>query len=297
MSEREERDTADDRLVIQRYVQEIQEYPLLSAEQERTLAYRIQAGDEAARERFILCNLRLVVKVAKRYTGQGLPLLDLLQEGVIGLKRAVDKFDPAKINPETGQPYRFSTYAHWWIRQAMSRALADQSRTIRLPVHIIGEIHEMRRMRGTLVSTLQREPITAEMAAVMSTSPSHVRELRRWETPPRSLEESVEGSDDGETHQLKDTIRDPYDIEEFYSSYGQQAEIDAVLRSVLTRREYLVICARFGLGKQDAYPWTLEELRITYLQATGETLSRERFRQIEERALEKLRRHRHLLVR
>ncbi|MCL4459622.1 MAG: sigma-70 family RNA polymerase sigma factor [Chloroflexi bacterium] len=257
---------------IRMYLREIGRIPLLSPEEEITLAQRIEKGDISACERLVRTNLRLVVSIAKKYTGRGLGLSDLIQEGNIGLIRAAQKFNWRK-------GYKFSTYATWWIRQAITRAIADQARTIRLPVHIGETINRFIRTYRQLLQTLGRDPSLEEVAKAMDMDPARLREALAAAQKPISLETPV-GED--EESRLGDVLRDEVmsSPEELASQYLIRAEIDEVLED-LTPRERKVLRLRFGLddGKQR----TLEEIG----QAFG--LSRERVRQMEVEALRKIR--------
>ncbi len=257
---------------VKTYLKEIGRVPLLTAEEELDLARRAKAGDEAARRRLSEANLRLVVSVAKRYAGRGLPFLDLIQEGNLGLMKAAEKFEP-----ERG--FKFSTYATWWIRQSITRAIADQGRTIRIPVHLIESINRVRRMSGELLRKNGREPTAEEIAVRLDMEPDRVRELLRLSQDPISLETPVGEEEDAH---LEDFIQDeeagiPAD------EAGRQLlrkELKNVLKS-LTPREERVITLRFGL--EDGQARTLEELGKEF------NVTRERVRQIEAKALRKLR--------
>ena len=257
---------------VKTYLKEIGQVPLLTAEQETELARAAQAGDEDARRHLSEANLRLVVSVAKRYAGRGLPFLDLIQEGNLGLMKAAEKFEP-----ERG--FKFSTYATWWIRQSITRAIADQGRTIRIPVHLVESINRVKKMSGELLRKNGREP-TPEMIAVrLDMEPERVRELLLLAQEPVSLETPVGEEEDAH---LEDFIQDeeagvPVD------EAGRQMlrrELMNVLKS-LTPREERVIALRFGL--EDGRARTLEELGQEF------NITRERVRQIEAKALRKLR--------
>ena len=257
---------------VKTYLKEIGQVPLLTAEQETELARAAQAGDEDARRRLSEANLRLVVSVAKRYAGRGLPFLDLIQEGNLGLMKAAEKFEP-----ERG--FKFSTYATWWIRQSITRAIADQGRTIRIPVHLVESINRVKKTAGDLLRKNGREPTVEEIAVRLDMEPARVRELLQLAQDPISLETPVGEEEDAH---LEDFIQDeeagvPVD------EAGRQLlrrELFSVLKS-LTPREERVIALRFGL--EDGRARTLEELGKEF------NVTRERVRQIEAKALRKLR--------
>lgn len=257
---------------VKTYLKEIGRVPLLSAQEEMWLAAAAQAGDADARRRLSEANLRLVVSVAKRYAGRGLPFLDLIQEGNLGLMKATEKFDP-----ERG--FKFSTYATWWIRQSITRAIADQGRTIRIPVHLVESINRVKKTAGELLRSNGREPTAEEIAVRLEMEPDRVRELMQLAQDPISLETPVGEEEDAH---LEDFIQDeeagvPVD------EAGRQLlrrELLNVLKS-LTPREERVIALRFGL--EDGRSRTLEELGREF------NVTRERVRQIEAKALRKLR--------
>ena len=257
---------------VKTYLKEIGRVPLLTAEQEADLARAAQAGDEQARRALSEANLRLVVSVAKRYVGRGLPFLDLIQEGNLGLMKAAEKFEP-----ERG--FKFSTYATWWIRQAITRAIADQGRTIRIPVHLVESINRVEKAAGELLRKNGREPTAEEIAVQLEMEPDRIRELLQLAQDPISLETPVGEEEDAH---LEDFIQDeeagvPVD------EAGRQLlrrELLNVLKS-LTPREERVITLRFGL--EDGRARTLEELGKEF------NVTRERVRQIEAKALRKLR--------
>ena len=257
---------------VKAYLKEIGQVPLLSAEEEQTLARAARAGDADARRRLSEANLRLVVSVAKRYAGRGLPFLDLIQEGNLGLMKAAEKFEPDR-------GFKFSTYATWWIRQSITRAIADQGRTIRIPVHLVEHINRVRKTAGELLRKNGREPTAEEIAVRLEMEPDRVRELLQLAQEPVSLETPVGEEEDAH---LEDFIQDeeagiPVD------EAGRQLlrrELMSVLKS-LTPREERVITLRFGLD--DGWPRTLEELGKEF------NVTRERIRQIEAKALRKLR--------
>jgi RNA polymerase primary sigma factor len=271
IEEVEEEPGADDALAT--YLREIRPVPLLTAEQEIELAKRIEAGDEAAMQHFILANLRLVVNIAKKYQGRGFSLLDLIQEGNIGLMRAVQKFDWRR-------GFRFSTYATWWIRQAITRALAERSRTIRLPILMGQAITKVRDATERLTQKLGRDPTEEEVADELGVTVSELDEMLRSSAAPVSLETPV-GED--ETDVLGDLLPDENAIapEERAFERTLKEEANHALEETLSHRERLVLQLRFGLGDGQVYP----------LEKIGEQLglTRERVRQIENEALRKLR--------
>ena len=257
---------------VKTYLKEIGRVPLLTAQQEADLARAAQAGDEDARRRLSEANLRLVVSVAKRYAGRGLPFLDLIQEGNLGLMKAAEKFEPDR-------GFKFSTYATWWIRQSITRAIADQGRTIRIPVHLVESINRVKKTAGELLRKNGREPTAEELAVRLDMEPDRIRELLQLAQDPISLETPVGEEEDAH---LEDFIQDeeagiPAD------EAGRQLlrrELLGVLKS-LTPREERVITLRFGL--EDGRARTLEELGREF------NVTRERVRQIEAKALRKLR--------
>jgi RNA polymerase primary sigma factor len=265
----ETRDTSRANLAV--YLREIARIPLLTREQEGELARRIRAGEEAAKQRLIEANLRLVVQVARRYINRGLPLPDLIEEGNIGLLRAVEKFEP-----ERGT--RFATYATWWIRQAVSRALANQARTIRLPVHVEMLLGRYKRERTRLTQTLDRVPTAGELAKALGTSEEQVGELEELRLQPVSLDAPL-GAD---TRPVGDTIVDEAadPAATLTHLFHERADLVAVLDD-LAPNERVVLRRRFGLDGDE--PETLEAIgrRLDY--------SRERVRQIEAAGLRKLR--------
>jgi RNA polymerase primary sigma factor len=260
---------------VRLYLREIGQVPLLNTDQERELAYRIASGgDDAAiaRQQMAAANLRLVVSIAKRYRDRGLPLLDLIQEGSLGLLRAIEKFDVTK-------GYKFSTYATWWIKQALSRALADQSRLVRLPVHLGETLNRIQTARRLLTQELGRDPKDTEMAEALDMSVEKLRELRRTAQDPVSLATPV-GEEADST--LADFIPDPHalDADDAAVSGMLRGQI-AVALNQLTERERRVLELRYGLS--DGQPHTLEEVGRAF------GVTRERVRQIEVKALRKLR--------
>ena len=265
--------SADSVLAV--FLREVNRYPLLTAEEEIALGKALAQGGEAAaaaRERLTNCNLRLVVAVARRYLGRGLDLLDLVQEGSIGLQRAIEKWDYTK-------GFRFSTYAYWWIRQAITRAIADQARTIRLPVHVTEFVGEITRAQRALSVELDREPSDEEVAARLGVTTEKVTEALRALKRPISLETPV--GDEGEAT-VGDLVGDPSDSLEELAEQTNLADLIEDALSKLTPREAQVLRLRFGL--LDDQNRNLAEIG----QALG--VSRERVRQIEAEALAKLRR-------
>ena len=257
---------------VRMYLKEIGQIKLLTLAEESELADRITAGDESAKNVLAEANLRLVVSIAKRYVGRGMLFLDLIQEGNIGLMKAVDKFDVTK-------GYKFSTYATWWIRQAITRAIADQARTIRVPVHMVETINKLARVQRQLTLELNREPSEEELAKKMNTTVEKVREIYKISQDPVSLETPIGEEDDSH---LGDFIKDERNLspEEFATNEMLKDEISQVLET-LTEREEKVIRLRFGL--EDGKPRTLEEVGQMF------GVTRERIRQIEAKALRKLR--------
>jgi len=258
---------------VMTYLREIGRVPMITHEREVELAQRIESGDRDAMRQFILANLRLVVSIAKRYVGRGLTLLDLIQEGNIGLIRAVQRYDWRR-------GHRFSTHATWWIRQAISRAVADKGRTIRLPVYVNTALNRIRRERQRLLQELGREPTEVELAEATGLDPIRMVELQGAPGAPVSLELPV-GED--EEQELGDVLADTESAtpEELATTQTLKDEVQRVLESVLTPREQLVLQLRFGLGNGQAHP----------LEQVGRELgiTRERVRQIEAGALAKLR--------
>jgi RNA polymerase primary sigma factor len=260
---------------IQMYLREIGKIPLLSAEQEVSLAKRKERGEKEADQRLIEANLRLVVSIAKKFVGKSMSLLDLIQEGNVGLFRAVKKFDYTK-------GYKFSTYATWWIRQAITRALADQSRTIRIPVHMVETINKFKQIERRLIQDLGREPLAEEIAAEMGQPLNKVRHIRKISQETVSLETSV--GDDDEDSKLQDFIEDIKTISPDRSA-ARELLRDYVGESMrdLTPREQKILEMRFGLT--DGVSHTLEEVGQEF------DVTRERIRQIEAKALEKIQSH------
>lgn len=257
---------------VRMYLKEIGKIPLLTSEEEMEVAKRLAEGDESAHNTMVEANLRLVVSIAKRYVGRGLPFLDLIQEGNLGLIKAVGKFDYTK-------GYKFSTYATWWIRQAISRAIADHARTIRIPVHMVETINRVSRASHELVQDLGREPTSTEIAKRLNLSTEKVEEIMRVAQEPVSLETPVGEEDDSH---LGDFIQDedasePADA----ATYAMLREQLAGVLKTLTPREEKVLCLRYGLT--DGRMHTLEEVGDEF------EVTRERIRQIEAKALRKLR--------
>ncbi|MBE5955504.1 MAG: RNA polymerase sigma factor RpoD [Lachnospiraceae bacterium] len=257
---------------VRMYLKEIGKVPLLSAEEEIELAQRMEEGDEAAKKKLAEANLRLVVSIAKRYVGRGMLFLDLIQEGNLGLIKAVEKFDYHK-------GYKFSTYATWWIRQAITRAIADQARTIRIPVHMVETINKLIRVSRQLLQELGREPSPEEIAEEMNMPVDRVREILKISQEPVSLETPIGEEEDSH---LGDFIQDenvpvPAEAAAFTLLKEQLVEV----LGTLTEREQKVLCLRFGL--EDGKARTLEEVGKEF------NVTRERIRQIEAKALRKLR--------
>ena len=257
---------------VRMYLKEIGTVPLLTTEEELTLAKRKAEGDEYAKERLIEANLRLVVSIAKRYTGRGMSFLDLVQEGNVGLIKGVEKFDYTK-------GYKLSTYATWWIRQSVTRALADQARTIRVPVHMVETINKMSKMQRKLTLELGYEPSVAELADALEMSEDKVMEIMQIAREPASLETPIGEEDDSN---LGDFVADSNAVtpEGNVENVMLREHIDALLGD-LKDRERQVIVMRFGL--EDGHPRTLEEVGKSF------NVTRERIRQIEAKALRKLR--------
>ena len=257
---------------VRMYLKEIGTVPLLNAEEELRLAKRKADGDDDAKERLIEANLRLVVSIAKRYTGRGMSFLDLVQEGNLGLIKGVEKFDYTK-------GYKLSTYATWWIRQSVTRALADQARTIRVPVHMVETINKMSKMQRKLTLELGYEPSVAELAEALDMSEDKVMEIMQIAREPASLETPIGEEDDSN---LGDFVADNNVVtpEGNVESVMLREHIDALLGD-LKERERQVIVLRFGL--EDGHPRTLEEVGKEF------NVTRERIRQIEAKALRKLR--------
>ncbi|SEA52012.1 RNA polymerase, sigma 70 subunit, RpoD [Oribacterium sp. KHPX15] len=257
---------------VRMYLKEIGTVPLLTAEEEYSLATRKANGDEDAKQRLIEANLRLVVSIAKRYTGRGMSFLDLVQEGNLGLIKGVEKFDPEK-------GFKLSTYATWWIRQSVTRALADQARTIRVPVHMVETINKMSKMQRKLTLELGYEPSVKELAEHLDMTEEKVQEIMQIAREPASLETPIGEEDDSN---LGDFVADSNIVspEGNVESVMLREHIDSLLED-LKERERQVIVLRFGL--EDGHPRTLEEVGKEF------NVTRERIRQIEAKALRKLR--------
>jgi RNA polymerase primary sigma factor len=266
-------DIADDSVRL--YLREIGKIPLLTAEEELALAKRVVEGDKDAKDKMAEANMRLVVSIAKRYSGRGLDFLDLIQEGNTGLLRAVEKFDPEK-------GFKFSTYATWWIRQAITRAIADQARTIRIPVHMVETINKLLRTQRRLTQELNREPTNEEVAKEMDLPVDKIEYVMKIKQDITSLDASV-GNDD-EDSVLGDFIEDEEAASPVDSATSQllKEQVQDVL-GVLTDREQKILKMRFGLD--DGKSHTLEEVGQEF------AVTRERIRQIEAKALAKLRKH------
>lgn len=262
--------TVDD--PVRMYLKEIGKISLLTAEEEVEIAKRMEAGDESAKKELAEANLRLVVSIAKRYVGRGMSFLDLIQEGNLGLMKAVDKFDYTK-------GFKFSTYATWWIRQAITRAIADQARTIRIPVHMVETINKLVRVQRQLVQDLGRDPLPEEIAAEMNLDVERVREIQKIAQEPVSLETPIGEEEDSHLGDFipDDEILSPQDAATFTLLKEQ---LNSVLET-LTEREKKVLTLRFGLD--DGRARTLEEVGKEF------DVTRERIRQIEAKALRKLR--------
>ena len=264
----------EERDVTSQYLTDIGPRPLLSSEEEHRMAMQIKAGNEQARQQFVEANLKLVVCVAKRYQGRGLALEDLIQEGNLGLLRAVEKFDESR-------GYKFSTYAFWWIRQAITRAIADQGRTIRLPVHLGEKINRLKGISLRLQQELGREPSTKELADHMGIGAEKVYEILKASLEPVSLDLPL---NEGHDLDLGDVIEDrAAPVPPDFASHLALTELVDDLLECLTERERSVLSLRYGLA--DGRSWTLAEVGKAF------QVTRERIRQIEARALDKLRSH------
>ena len=257
---------------VRMYLKEIGKVPLLTAEKEMELAIRMSEGDEYAKQQLVEANLRLVVSIAKRSVGKGMSFLDLIQEGNLGLMKAVEKFDYRR-------GYKLSTYATWWIRQSIARAIADQARTIRIPVHMVETIHKVARVQRQLVQELGRDPTADEVAKQMKMSPEKVREIMKIALDPVSLETPIGEEEDSHLGDFIEDSDSPAPAEAVsYTLLREQ--LNEVLHT-LTPREEQVLKLRFGLD--DGRTRTLEEVGKVF------NITRERIRQIEAKALRKLR--------
>ena len=257
---------------VRMYLKEIGKIPLLTSDREAYLAERIAEGDKSAKDELIEANLRLVVSIAKRHVGKGMYFLDLIQEGNLGLIKAVEKFDYSK-------GFKFSTYATWWIRQAITRAIADQARTIRIPVHMVETIHKVSRTMRQLLQDLGREPTTDEIAEKLGITADKVREIMKIAQDPVSLETPIGEEEDSHLGDFVEDNETPAPSESASSSLLRE-QLRNVLHT-LTQREEQVIKLRYGLD--DGRPRTLEEVGKQF------NITRERIRQIEAKALRKLR--------
>ena len=262
---------------VRMYLREIGDVPLLTQEEELELAQRAVKGDKKAKDKLAESNMRLVVSIAKRYSGRGLDFLDLIQEGNTGLLRAVEKFDPEK-------GFKFSTYATWWIRQAITRAIADQARTIRIPVHMVETINKVMRTKRRLTQELNREPSDAEVAEAMGMDAEKIEYVMRIRQDIASLDASVGRDGDDDESVLGDFIEDSErDSPEEATANQILKEQIAEILTTLSEREQKIIRLRFGIG--GGRPHTLEEVGNEF------SVTRERIRQIEAKALAKLRKN------
>jgi len=268
-------DISDDSVRL--HLREIGKIPLLSAEEELELAQRVKEGDKKAKDKMAEANMRLVVSIAKRYSGRGLDFLDLIQEGHTGLLRAVEKFDPDK-------GFKFSTYATWWIRQAITRAIADQARTIRIPVHMVETINKLLRTQRRMTQELNREPSIEELARELEMEPEKVEYVIKIKQDISSLDAGVGRDGEDEDSVLGDFIEDEDTAtpEESASSQLLKEQVQTIL-STLSDREQKIIKMRFGLDNGKSH--TLEEVGQEF------AVTRERIRQIEAKALAKIRKH------
>lgn len=267
-------DISDDSVRL--YLREIGKIPLLSAEEELALANRVVAGEKKAKDQMAEANMRLVVSIAKRYSGRGLDFLDLIQEGNTGLLRAVEKFDPSK-------GFKFSTYATWWIRQAITRAIADQARVIRIPVHMVETINKLLRTQRRMTQELNREPTIDELAKELEMEPEKIEYVMKIKQDVNSLDAAVR--DDEEDSVLGDFIEDEdtKSPDETATEQLLKEQVQGILESALSERELKIVRMRFGL--EDGKNHTLEEVGHEF------AVTRERIRQIEAKALAKLRKH------
>ena len=268
-------DISDDSVRL--HLREIGKIPLLTAEEELALAQRVKAGEKRAKDKMAEANMRLVVSIAKRYSGRGLDFLDLIQEGHTGLLRAVEKFDPDK-------GFKFSTYATWWIRQAITRAIADQARTIRIPVHMVETINKLLRTQRRMTQELNREPTIDELAKELEMEPEKVEYVIKIKQDISSLDAGVGRDGEDEDSVLGDFIEDEDTAtpEETASNQLLKEQVQAIL-STLSEREQKIVRMRFGLDNGKSH--TLEEVGQEF------AVTRERIRQIEAKALAKLRKH------
>jgi len=268
-------DVSDDSVRL--YLREIGKIPLLNAEEELALAQRVVAGEKKAKDKMAEANMRLVVSIAKRYSGRGLDFLDLIQEGNTGLLRAVEKFDPDK-------GFKFSTYATWWIRQAITRAIADQARTIRIPVHMVETINKLLRTQRRMTQELNREPTIEELGKELEMEPEKVEYVIKIKQDITSLDAGVGRDGEEEDSVLQDFIEDEDGETPEQSATSQllKEQVQAVL-STLSEREQKIVKMRFGLENGKSH--TLEEVGQEF------AVTRERIRQIEAKALAKLRKH------
>lgn len=268
-------DISDDSVRL--HLREIGKIPLLSADEELALAQRVVAGDKRAKDKMAEANMRLVVSIAKRYSGRGLDFLDLIQEGHTGLLRAVEKFDPDK-------GFKFSTYATWWIRQAITRAIADQARTIRIPVHMVETINKLLRTQRRMTQELNREPTIEELAKELEMEPEKVEYVIKIKQDISSLDAGVGRDGEDEDSVLGDFIEDEDSATPEESAANQllKEQVQSVL-ATLSEREQKIIKMRFGLENGKSH--TLEEVGQEF------AVTRERIRQIEAKALAKLRKH------
>jgi len=268
-------DVSDDSVRL--YLREIGKIPLLNAEEELALAQKVVAGDKKAKDKMAEANMRLVVSIAKRYSGRGLDFLDLIQEGNTGLLRAVEKFDPDK-------GFKFSTYATWWIRQAITRAIADQARVIRIPVHMVETINKLLRTQRRMTQELNREPTIEELAKELEMEPEKVEYVIKIKQDIQSLDAGVGRDGEDEDSVLQDFIEDEDSAtpEESATTQLLKEQVQSVL-GTLSDREQKIIRMRFGLDNGNSH--TLEEVGQEF------AVTRERIRQIEAKALAKLRKH------
>ena len=268
-------DISDDSVRL--YLREIGKIPLLNAEEEMELAHRVIQGDKRAKDKMAEANMRLVVSIAKRYSGRGLDFLDLIQEGNTGLLRAVEKFDPDK-------GFKFSTYATWWIRQAITRAIADQARTIRIPVHMVETINKLLRTQRRMTQELNREPTIEELSKELDMEPEKIEYVMKIKQDISSLDAGVGRDGDEEDSVLGDFLEDEDTVSPEESATNQllKEQVNDVLSS-LSDREQKIVRMRFGLDNGKSH--TLEEVGQEF------AVTRERIRQIEAKALAKLRKH------